>query len=249
MPEPPASLHGLRGEVIVHDDANALADTAAALLSTESSTACAANGRFAVALSGGTGPVATFERLTRAPYREGIDWPVWAVYFADERAVPPDDPASNYHLVHEQLTSKLPIEEERVHRMPADHADLDLAADEYAVTLRGDLPEGRERAPRLDCIVLGLGDNGHTASLFPGTPALEVRDRWVTRGRADYAPFDRLTLTYPTINAAALVVFLVSGSSKSNALRNTVRGTTPAAGVSPADGRLVWLLDAAAAGA
>jgi 6-phosphogluconolactonase len=192
--------------------------------------------------------VATFERLTRAPHDNGIDWPVWAVYFADERAVAPDDSESNYHLVQEKLLTKVPIDNDRVHRMPADQPDLDLAADEYAVTLRGDLPEGRDRAPRLDCIMLGLGENGHTASLFPGTPALSVRDRWVTRGRADYAPFDRLTLTYPTINAAALVVFLVSGESKTEALRNTATGTTPAAGVNPVDGRLIWLIDAAAAG-
>ena len=252
MCEVPEQLRGLHGEVVVHDDADAMADAAAALLSRAAADACAQRGRFDIALSGGTTPIALFDRLARAPYRNDIDWPVWAVYFSDERAVTLDDAESNYHLVHEHLLTHVPIDPERVRPMPADHRDLDTAADAYAVTLHGDLPPGPAGptgAPRLDCIVLGLGANGHTASLFPGTPALDVVDRWVTRGRADRAPFDRLTLTYPTINAATLVVFLVSGTSKAGALRETAAGTTPAARVRPSDGRLLWLLDTAAAGA
>lgn len=252
MSDPPEQLRGLHGEVVVHDGADAMADAAAALLSRAAADACAQRGRFDIALSGGTTPIALFDRLTREPYRTDIDWPVWAVYFSDERAVTLDDAASNYHLVHEHLLTRVSIDPERVRPMPADHHDLDTAADEYAVTLHGDLPPGpagAAGAPRLDCIVLGLGSNGHTASLFPGTPALDVADRWVTRGRADYPPFDRLTLTYPTINAAALVVFLVSGASKAGALRETAAGTTPAARVQPSDGRLMWLLDSAASGA
>lgn len=240
-------MGGLHGDVQVHADADALADAAAALLRRTSDNTCALAGRFAVALSGGSTPVKTFERLAAAPYADSIDWPVWAVYFSDERAVAPDDPASNYRLVRDTLMARVPIDPERVHRMPADRHDLDLAADEYAVTLHGDLPEGPDHAPRLDCVVLGLGENGHTASLFPGTPALSVTDRWVTRGLADYTPADRLTLTYATINAAALIVFLVSGAGKAAALRETAEGRTPAARVRPVNGRLVWLLDAAAA--
>jgi 6-phosphogluconolactonase len=248
MADLPAHLRGLRGDVTVHQDAGQLADAAAAMLSRESADVCAAAGRFAVALAGGHTPAALFERLTVAPYREQIDWPVWAVYFGDERAVAPDDPASNFRMAKEKLLDHVPIDPQRVHRMPGDAPRLDVAADEYAVTLHGDLPEGPHHAPRLDCILLGLGENGHTASLFPGTPALTVTDRWVTRGLADYKPYERLTLTYPTINAAALVVFLVAGESKAAALRETAAGTTPAAGVNPVDGRLVWLIDAAAAG-
>ena len=251
MPEAPSSLSGLCGDVVVVRDAGALADAAATLIAGAAAAACAARGRFDIALSGGTTPIPLLDRLTRAPYRDGIDWPVWAVYFSDERAVPPEDADSNYRLVHDHLLTKVAIDPERVRRMPADHRDLDIAADEYAVTLHGDLPPGPAGpigAPRLDCIVLGLGANGHTASLFPGTAAVEVVDRWVTRGRADYAPFDRLTLTYPTINAANLIVFLVAGANKAGALRETASGTTPAAGVLPADGRIVWVIDTAAAG-
>ncbi|MBV8526791.1 MAG: 6-phosphogluconolactonase [Candidatus Dormibacteraeota bacterium] len=251
MPDVPEHLRALHGDVVVHDDADAIAAACAELLAGASADACASRGRFDVALSGGSTPVATFDRLAGAPYRDSIEWPVWAVYFSDERAVPADHAESNYRLVREHLLTRVPIDPDRVRRMPADAADLDVAADEYAVTLHGDLPPGPAGpagAPRLDCIVLGLGTNGHTASLFPGTPALNVVDRWVTRGRADHAPFDRLTLTYPTINAAALVVFLVSGAGKSAALRATAAGATPAADVMPADGRLLWLLDSAAAG-
>ena len=251
MPDAPPALSGLRGEVVVTSDVDAVADAAATLIADAAAAACAARGRFDIALSGGTTPIPLFDRLTRAPYRDGIEWPVWAVYFSDERAVALDDADSNYRLVHEHLLTKVPIDPDRVRPMPAGQADLDLAADEYAVTLHGDLPPGPAGptgAPRLDCIVLGLGANGHTASLFPGTDALGVVDRWVTRGRADYAPFDRLTLTYPTINAASLIVFLVSGDNKAGALRETASGTTPAAGVVPADGRMVWVIDTAAAG-
>lgn len=248
MSEAVASLSGLRGEIVVRPDAESVADAAAELLRRESDVACAANGRFAVALSGGSTPVPLFDRLGREPYMSGIDWRVWSVYFSDERAVPPDDAGSNYHLVHENLMTRVAIDPERVRRMPAERTDLELAADEYAVTLHGDLEDGPGGAPRLDCIVLGLGENGHTASLFPGTPALSVSDRWVTRGLADYAPNERLTLTYPTINAASLVVFLVTGAGKVDALRATAGGATPAARVQPVDGRLVWMVDAAAAG-
>ena len=252
MRDVPEHLNALHGEVVVHEGPAALTAACAEVVARASADACAARGRFDIALSGGSTPIPLFDRLTEPPYRDGIEWPAWALYFSDERAVPPDDADSNYRLVREHLLTRVPIDPGRVRRMPADHPDLDSAADEYAVTLHGDLPPGPAGpagAPRLDCIVLGLGTNGHTASLFPGTPALDVVDRWVTRGRADYAPFDRLTLTYPTINAATLVIFLVSGAGKSAALRATAAGATPAADVMPADGRLVWLLDSAAAGA
>lgn len=233
---------------MVYDSAESLAEAAAQLLARESAVACTVLGHFTIALCGGRTPERLFEQLARDPFRSQIDWPVWAVYFGDERAVPPDHAQSNYRMARQTLLDHVPIDPQRVHRMPADRVDLDVAADEYAVTLHGDLSEGPAHAPRLDCILLGLGENGHTASLFPGTPALQVTDRWVTRGRADYAPYERLTLTYPTINAAALVVVLVSGRAKAEALRETAAGRTPAAGVRPGNGRLLWLIDAAAAG-
>ena len=133
--------------------------------------------------------------------------------------------------------------------MSGERPDLDAAAIEYSALLAGSLPSGPGGAPRLDVILLGLGENGHTASLFPGTPALGVTDRWATRGLADYEPFDRITLTYPAINAAAAVAFMVTGAGKDEALLATARGDVPASRVRPTDGTLTWFLDAVAAGA
>ena len=132
--------------------------------------------------------------------------------------------------------------------MEAERADLDAAAAEYSALLASSLPAGAGGAPRLDCVLLGLGENGHTASLFPGTKALEVRDAWATRGLADYAPYDRMTLTFPTLNAAAGILFMATGENKREALRATAHGDVPASRVQPIDGSLLWLLDSAAAG-
>jgi 6-phosphogluconolactonase len=198
---------------------------------------------FRIAMSGGSTPRFLYEALASSTFRAGIEWSRWQVYFSDERAVPPDDPDSNYRLVHDTLVSKVPILPPHVHRIEADGADLDAAADAYSRLL-----EARcGRPPRLDVVLLGLGPDGHTASLFPGTPSLDVEDAWATRGRADFEPFDRITFTFPTINAAAHVAFLVTGSAKGDALRGVVDGIVPAARVRPTGGELLWFLDAAAA--
>jgi 6-phosphogluconolactonase len=131
--------------------------------------------------------------------------------------------------------------------MPADRSDLDAAASEYSDLLASSLPAGAGGAPRLNVILLGLGENGHTASLFPGTPALDITDRWATRGLADHEPYDRMTVTFPTINAAAAIAFMVTGAAKRQALAATAEGRVPASRVRPVDGTLVWFLDAAAA--
>jgi len=200
-----------------------------------------------IALSGGTTPRLLNEILSGPGWRDRMSWDWSNVYFADERACPPDDPASNYHLAWTTLLSRVPIDPGSVHRMPAERRDLDAAAAEYSDLLASSLPAKSDGAPRLDVILLGLGENGHTASLFPGTPALDVTDRWATRGLADYEPFDRITLTYPTINAAAAVGFMVTGAAKHEALAATARGVVPASRVRPTDGTLAWFLDAAAA--
>ncbi len=240
------SLDELGGERVVSQTPQEVADTVATWIAAESRRAFGDHGSFSIALSGGSTPRLLNEILSGPGWRDRMSWNWWNVYFADERACPPDDPASNYHLAETTLLSRVPIDPARVHRMPAERPDLDAAAAEYSDTLASSLPPA-DGAPRLDVILLGLGENGHTASLFPGTPALEVADRWATRGLADYEPFDRITLTYPTINAAAAVGFMVTGAAKHEALLATARGEVPASRVHPIDGTLAWFLDAAAA--
>src|SRR5579862_5140195 len=207
-------LDGLMGELVVKDSVHAFADAIATWIEAESRRAYADHGSFSIALSGGSTPRLVNAMLTGPEWRERMEWSWWNVYFGDERACPPDDPASNYRLAETTLLNHVPIDPARVHRMPADRPDLDAAAAEYADLLAATLPSGPGGAPRIDVILLGIGENGHTASLFPGTPALKVTNTWATRGLADYEPFDRLTLTYPAINAAAAVGFMVTGAGK-----------------------------------
>jgi len=242
-----AATEDLPGSSVVCQDSQAVAAEAAAWVAAASRHAIADHGSCSIALAGGSTPRLLYELLAGPGWRDRVDWSAWHVYFGDERASPPDDQSSNYHLAATTLLSRVPIEAIRVHRMPADRADLDAAAAQYSALLGANLPAGPGGAPRLDVVLLGLGENGHTASLFPGTPALEVTDRWATRGLADYEPFDRMTLTFPAINAAVAVGFLVTGAAKRAPLAATARRETPASRVRPADGSLTWFLDAAAA--
>jgi 6-phosphogluconolactonase len=238
---------GLPGTVVVVDDPEALAAAAADWVLATTAAAIARRGVVDIALSGGSTPAAMY-RLLAASRRARAEWRRWNVWFGDERACPPDDERSNFHLAQSLLLTHVPIDPTAVHRMEAERPDLSAAAAEYSALLEQLLPDGPGGAPRLDAVLLGLGTDGHTASLFPGDPALEVADAWATTSRATYEPYDRITLTFPTLNAGAAVAFLVSGEGKREALRGVVEGTVPAARVRPADGELLWLLDEAAAG-
>jgi 6-phosphogluconolactonase len=240
-------LNDLAGERIVSRTPQDVADSVAHWIATQARRANEDHGSFSIALSGGSTPRLLNSLLAGPEWKDRIDWAKWDVYFADERACPPDDPASNYSLAETTLLTHVPVDPDRVHRMQAERTDLDAAAAEYSDLLAKTLPAAPTGAPQLDLVLLGLGENGHTASLFPGTPALEVTDRWATRGLADYAPVDRITLTYPVINAAVAVGFMVTGAAKHEALAATARGEVPASHIRPTDGMLAWFLDAAAA--
>ncbi len=233
------SAADLPGEVRVLDDPAAVATATAAWISER----CARPGPFRLAASGGSTPRSLYELLASSSFRRAVDWSRWHVFFADERAVPPDDENSNYRLLHDELLSRVPIAASQVHRMEAEGADLAGAAADYSALLAAEAGE----PPRLDVVLLGLGADGHTASLFPETDALHVTDAWTTRGRAPTVPHDRLTLTLPALNAAADVAFLVTGAAKADALRGVIHGSVPAARVRPAAGGLTWFLDSAAA--
>ena len=191
-----------------------------------------------VALAGGSTPRALYELLASEDYRERTDWHELEVFFGDERAVPPDDPESNYGMARDALLRHVPVLPEAVHRMEGESTPLEDAAERYALVL----PE------HLDLVLLGMGADGHTASLFPGREALEERGRRVVATTAaDGSP--RLSLTFPALESAHHVVFLVTGASKRAALDAIRRGDDlPAGRVRPAAGDVTWIVDRAAAG-
>jgi 6-phosphogluconolactonase len=197
-------------------------------------------------LAGGSTPKATYGILAR-DYAERIDWSRVHVFFGDERNVPPDHEDANYRMAREALLDHVPIG--GVHRMRGE-LPPDEAAAAYEVELREFF--GAEKLPRFDLILLGIGGDGHTASLFPETPALEVHDRWVVANPVPKLDTTRITLTVPVINAARSVVFLAAGKDKAEALKEILEGDAdpreyPAKLVQPLGGP-EWMLDRAAAG-
>ena len=248
-PRAPRTVPDLR----VLADAAALATAAAEEFARRAAEAVRARGRFAVALSGGATPAAMFERLaTRAPSRfSALPWAWTHVFWGDERTVPPEHPDSNFRLAETLLLSRVPIPAANVHRVRAELPDAATAAAEYEAELRRFFRLGPGGTPRFDLVLLGLGADGHTASLFPGSSAVEERSRLVAATRVTRLGVERITLTLPVLNHAAAVAFLVSGEAKAAMLREVLEGDRPAAEV-PAklvrpDGDLVFLADAAAA--
>jgi 6-phosphogluconolactonase len=239
-------------EVRILEDGDELAETAAGLIVDLATSAVAQRGRFSVALAGGETPRDTYERLARPPLSELMPWARTLVFFGDERGVPPEHPDSNYGMADRALLSKVPIPPRQVFRIPGESADAETVATEYARTLSEELKVRRGETPQLDLVLLGLGIDGHTASLFPGSPVLKEVFRPVAAVHAAAATIpERITLTFPVLNAAGCVIYLVSGAVKAKvvkaALAERAAATLPAAMVRPTGGRLVWLLDRAAA--
>lgn len=207
---------------------------------------------FRVALAGGTTPQALYALLASAEYRNRVAWNQVVFFFGDERAAAPDHQDSNYRMAHEALFRPLGIADTNIYRMQAERLDLEAAAADYERAVRSSF-EG-EGMPRFDLIFLGMGPDGHTASLFPGSPALAERRRLVVPVTdAPAPPPRRLTLTVPVLNAARLVLFIVTGADKAPALRDALMGTLspdhcPAKSVRSGPDRLAWLVDEAAGG-
>lgn len=239
----------MMSDVRIFPEGPALAQAAADLIVAQAVAAIAARGRFVIGLSGGSTPRALFTVLSAPPYVGRIDWRHTYVIWGDERCVPPDHPQSNYRMARDTLLDHVPLPASQVLRMEGE-LDPVQAATRYEAKLR-DLFPGAPW-PSADVMLLGLGDDGHTASLFPGTAALAERDRWVAANFVPQLDTWRLTLTIPAINAAQQVMFLVAGASKAPTLRAVLRGyhqpeTWPAQAIQPSSGALIWLVDAAAA--
>jgi 6-phosphogluconolactonase len=209
----------------------------------------AARGSFAVALSGGSTPRSMYARLAAKPLSDRLDWSRVHLFFSDERFVPPDSEESNYHSASEYLITHVPISAEHVHPYATVDVTPEDAASRYELEIKRSLGGTDGAVTRFDLVLLGLGPDGHTASLFPDTKALQIEDRLVASNYVSKLDAWRLTFTYPLINAGRTVAFLVQGDDKKERVREILGGASPlpAAGVQPSDGRLLWLLDSAAA--
>lgn len=230
----------------VCDDFEELSRAAAELIADQARRAVAARGRFSLALSGGSTPRRCYELLARSPWREQVPWSQVDIFWGDERCVPAADPRSNAGMARKALLEQVPLPPSQIHPMVC-AADPEAAALAYQALLRDFFSPGE---PRFDLILLGLGSDGHTASLLPGTPALQETERLVTAVQSPGAELARLTLTLPLINLARLVVFLVSGRDKAKILRQVLVGPPdrfPAQLIAPLHGEVRWLVDRAAA--
>lgn len=229
--------------VEIHADTAALAARAADLFWTVMSTAVRSKGRFTVALSGGDTPRATYADVARRASGTAASWEDVHIFWGDERCVPATDERSNEHMARTALLSRVPIPEAQIHPMRC-AGDAAAAAKMYEGQLRAQLGT----RPRFDLVLLGLGEDGHTASLFPTSALLSVTEEWVGVAQRPGEGFARLTLTLPVINESACVMFLVEGATKAEALRRAIAGdrSIPASLVRPA-GDLYWLVDAPAA--
>src|SRR3989442_3274545 len=231
-------------------DPAALAETAANLIIDIATEAVRERGRFMLCLAGGETPRATYARLALPAFSERVRWDRTWAFFGDERVVPPDHPESNYRMAHETLLSRVPIPPAQILRMRGEDADAEGAAAAYAAALAEVFGTRRGELPRFDLVLLGLGVDGHTASLFPNSPVLLERFRSVAAVHVAAAKIpQRLTLTFPVLNAAARVLFLVTGAEKAKILQKVLDepATLPATMVRPTDGELIWLVDPAAA--
>lgn len=236
--------------VLVFDDAEATARAAAARFAQLAAECVAGRGRFSVALSGGSTPRRIYELLANSKSGERVEWGKVHLFFGDERCVPPGDPQSNYRMARESLISRVPLPAENVHRMTGE-GDAVAGARLYEDELRAFFGDAAA-FPRFDLVLLGMGDDGHTASLFPGTPALDELRAWVFANPVGNLKAYRLTLTAPVINHAANVIFIVAGAGKAERLREVIRGERdprrlPAQLIRPEDGALDWYVDRAAA--
>jgi 6-phosphogluconolactonase len=243
-------------EIVVAPDAETVASMAAQRIIEAAAAAISARGRFTLALAGGRTPEATYQILAQANPPHAVDWSKTFVFFGDERFVPHDDARSNFAMAKRCLLSRAMIPVKNVFPITTDLENPAASAADYSRRLAEFFEIDQDGAPpALDLILLGLGDDGHTASLFPGAEALGEDKAWMTWSPPGVLPpaVDRVTMTYPLINAARGVMFLVTGANKHEPLMEILQlrakvADHPAAGVRPTDGNLTWIIDHAAAG-
>ena len=237
-------------DIRVFQDPEALSQAAAAVFLESANRAVAERGQFQVVLSGGKTPERLYQVLAQSPHREQIAWQRLHAFWGDERCVPPEDLNSNYRQARDMLLSHVPVPLENIHRVRTE-LDPDLAADDYALLLKKKADPPLEW-PRFDLVLLGLGEDGHTASLFPGSPVQTTRSTLAVGVHGEGRQSWRVTMTPAVFNSGRRIVFLVLGAGKSRMVSSVLHGETqpdrlPAQRIQPQAGELIWMLDAGAA--
>ena len=236
--------------IAIYDDKQTLSQHAAEYILRIARESIELHGHFTFALTGGTTPGAVYTLLGSEPIRSKIDWQVVDLFWGDERCVPLDNPESNFYLAQETLLDTIPIPKSQIHPVPADQLDREAASQAYSVEMQHAF--GTNGIPSFDLIHLGMGPEGHTASLFPHQASLHEKHRLVMPVSVPKPPPDRLTFTPPVLNAARNVLFLVTGSEKADAVYAVLEGgyqpdEYPAQIVRPINGEVIWMLDKTAA--
>ena len=226
--------------------------TAADTIMRQASAPGSSSGPYTLALSGGSTPRRLHKRLSHKPSAMSRrSWNKFHFFWGDERHVPPEHPQSNYRMARETLFASVPVPVQNIHRVLAEEPDAVIAAEKYERELRSFFNLATGQLPRLDCVLLGIGPDGHTASLFPATNALKEKRRLVVANWVEKFQTHRITMTVPVLNNAALIIFLVSGKEKAEVLKEILEGDyrpdlLPAQLIRPVHGRLLWLVDEAA---
>jgi 6-phosphogluconolactonase len=240
-------------EVRILPDANSIAQTAAAEFLEAAQQAVSDKGSFSVALAGGSTPKALYGLLATNPLLQAkVPWSKIQFFFGDERHVPPTDEESNFRMAEEAILGKAPVDPKQVHRIKGEKRNAAQAAEEYEQDLRASFRLQAGEFPRFDLVLLGMGPEGHTASLFPGTKALKEERRLVVSNWVGKFYTDRITFTPPVLNNAARVIFMVHGEEKAPALKAVLEGPyepeqLPAQIIQPKQGKVLWLVDPSAA--
>jgi len=237
-------------EILIEPNPEAVARTAASEFIQQAVAAAQAKGHFAVALSGGSTPRTLYSLLASDAYRDRLPWDKIHFFWGDERHVPPDHPDSNYRMAREAMLSKVPVPAGNIHRIKTEQADAGAVAAQYEAELRSFFQTADGQFPRFDLVLLGMGPDGHTASLFPGTAALAERQRLVVANRVEKLGTYRITLTLPVLNNAACVMFLVTGEDKAQVLKEVLEGEPdryPSQLIKAVNGRLIWVVEQSAA--
>jgi len=236
-------------EIIVKDNSRQLAEAGARLFTKVALASVRERGHFAVAISGGSTPRGVHRLLAEEPHRSEVPWKRTSLFWVDERCVPVTDDRSNYGLAKRDLLDKVPLPMSQIHPMPVE-VPSDMGAQEYQREIQNFFQVGEEQIPEFDLIFLGIGTDGHTASLFPGQRALKEQKQWIVAVKGGDPNVSRLTMTYPLLNRARVIVILVSGKGKAAILKTLFEEKQtglPAAGIKPTNGELTWLIDRDAA--